>query len=587
MWLRRGLVGVREAIAVVVVGVIAAATVLTGSLGGEALARVERSVQLNWRPVYDLIVIPSGADVTRRVGGESVLQANFMASLPNGITMKQWRRIRDLPGVDVAAPVANVGYFSRNQNYYTVEDLSTGIYSVDRWVWWDSGVDRRLAGHTRTDPIPGHVDDCAEDQPFVIQDKQGNIAKESTLEDLVTGFDVGLPRAVEHPATWHCLGLDPGGVFTVFGIDPVQEDRLVGLDEAMTDGKPLQRGLAIVPANYGVERGGQVSPVNDIPMLMADEEWLRSTFRVQYSRWNTDPYELGDFLDQATTADCARRVYRKELFAISHGFEQLPARCIDRRLQARLASAPKKQVLTVDLPAPAGRSLVAARYRDGRWRTKASPGIEVGRYWVAPASDQDYESTPDAPAGDWVGGVRAVPTGSYGPEPTYRQQLPVRRNLFLRYDEVGTYDPDQVADQFSQESQWLPEGTYQVPRAVARFDAAGNPVDPVQLRPTGNPLGYLVQPPQALTTLRAARQLLGKAPISSIRVRLSGVARAGEESWQRIEERGTSDTGDHGAAGAGDGRVVPDQGAGGAARYHRGGAAYGSGGVAPAQRGSL
>ena len=533
---RRWRVGLREAVALVVVALIAAATVLTGSLGGEALARVERTVQDQWRPVYDLVVVPAGTDVVRDVGGEQVIQANFMASLPNGISLDQWRTIKDLPGVDVAAPVANLGYFSRNQNYYTFDGFRPGIYSVERTVSWDNGLDVRQAGHAETNPIPDRTRGCTEQPPFVVGDQRGDIFKEVILETLVTGFPVGLPRFGEHPVQWRCQGLDPGGVFTVFGIDPREEDRLVGIGDALTSGEQLDPRVGLAPVDYVIHRRGTTSRPLDMPMLFADAEWVDSTFRIEFSRWQTGPYDLGDLLERSNTEACARRQFREEKFLISRAVDRTTPKCLDRALQRRLAAAPRQVVVDTELPGAGGRTLVQGHWEDGKWQTRSVPGVEVGRYLVASASDQSYEPAEEAPDGDWVGAVRAVPTGSYGPEPTYREQLPAPTKKFLRYQQSGTYDPGHVADQFTAQSQWLPEGTYQVPQAIARFDADGDPVEPADLRPTGNALGYLVQPPQALTTLKASRQLVGKTPISAIRVRLSGVETAGEESWQRIED---------------------------------------------------
>lgn len=537
--LRSALVGVREAVAVIVVGVIAAATVLTGSLGGEAIARVERSVQSQWRPAYDLIVVPADVDLTQQVGGESVLQANFMSSLPNGITLRQWRDVKRLPGVDVAAPIANIGYFARSQNYYRIEGLTPGVYTVDRKVWWNSGIDRRLAGQSHSESQPARTDKCLEDPAVVVLDRNGGrIAREMAVERMVTGLATMLATWGEHPSEWQCRGLDPGGVFTVFGIDPVEEDRLLGLNESISGGMPLKRSAGLTDADYAILNKYGRFNVSDMPILLGDREWLDSDMRIRFSRWRTGPYELGDFAERATTTRCARRFYDANPLSYSYGVATDTSRCIDRQLQRVLASAPREHELTVDLPSPGGRSLVVGHYRNGEWRLKPVPGIEAARSWVASPSRQQYEAAgSDAPEGDWVGALRAVPSGSYGPEPTYREQVPSRRRPFLRYQQVGTYDPAVMAERFTDQSQWLPEGTYQVPRALARFDADGNQIaEPAQLRPTANPLGYLVQPPQALTTLKVARELVGRAPISAIRIRLSGVDQAGEESWQRIED---------------------------------------------------
>ena len=521
-----------------VVGLIAAGTVLTGSLGGEALAQVERSVQDQWRPVYDLIVVPDGLDLAEEVGGERVLQANFMSTLPNGITLRQWRDIKGLPGVDVAAPIANIGYFSRSQSNYRIDGLRPGVYSVDRRVWWNSGVDRRLVGHTHSAAVPRRSNKCREDPPLVIGAERGNVAEQATIESSVTGYTVsGTGRWTEHPAIWQCLGLDPGGVFTVAGIDPVEEQRLLGLDEAVIEGQALGRGLGLVAAPFDVRTPQGDFDVQDLPLLLGDSEWLDSDFQLQFSRWGTGPYELGNFAARATTTRCARRDYRDRYLSYNFAGRSGPPRCIDRDLQQVLAALPRGDALTLDLPSPGGRALVEATYRDGKWTRKEPRGLDAGQFWVARPSRQSYEQAADrAPQGEWLGALRAEPTGSYGPEPTYRNQVPAPEGPFLRYNRIGVYDAAKVAAAFDEQSKWLPEATYQVPRAVARYDAEGKSRPPGKLRPTGNPLGYLVQPPQALTTLNAAQELLGEAPISAIRVRLDGVELAGGESWQRIED---------------------------------------------------
>jgi hypothetical protein len=71
---------------------------------------------------------------------------------------------------------------------------------------------------------------------------------------------------------------------------------------------------------------------------------------------------------------------------------------------------------------------------------------------------------------------------------------------------------------------------------VLRYDALGHPVTPTTLLPTTNPAGMLIQPPLALTTLRAATQLTGNDHlISVIRVRVSGVTTSNDASWKRVE----------------------------------------------------
>ncbi|MGW6210461.1 hypothetical protein [Streptomyces sp. NPDC055109] len=67
------------------------------------------TVAKNARSAYDVLVRP--ADAQTEVERSSGLVApNFLSGTFGGITMDQYRRIRGLAGIDVAAPVANIGY---------------------------------------------------------------------------------------------------------------------------------------------------------------------------------------------------------------------------------------------------------------------------------------------------------------------------------------------------------------------------------------------------------------------------------------------------------------------------------------------
>ena len=38
------------------------------------------------------------------------MRENYLSGIYGGITIDQWRRIERIPGIEVAAPIANVGY---------------------------------------------------------------------------------------------------------------------------------------------------------------------------------------------------------------------------------------------------------------------------------------------------------------------------------------------------------------------------------------------------------------------------------------------------------------------------------------------
>lgn len=101
---------------------------------------------------------------------------------------------------------------------------------------------------------------------------------------------------------------------------------------------------------------------------------------------------------------------------------------------------------------------------------------------------------------------------------------------------MGKFAGDNLAAQFSNPLNWLPENTYTSPPAILHYDAQGHPIAPTTLLPTTNPAGFLLQPPLALTTLDVAARLRGNNVISAIRIRVSGVDSANPASWKRIQQ---------------------------------------------------
>src|SRR6201992_2935272 len=83
-------------------------TVLTAASRTSQL-RTTGTVSAHFRAAYDILVRPRGAQspLEARTG---TVQPNFLSGLYGGITMADYRQIQRLPGVDVAAPVAMVGY---------------------------------------------------------------------------------------------------------------------------------------------------------------------------------------------------------------------------------------------------------------------------------------------------------------------------------------------------------------------------------------------------------------------------------------------------------------------------------------------
>jgi len=80
---------------------------LTGT-SATASVRVREKLTATYRPAYDILVRPPGSFTSfeRQAG---LVRANYLAGLYGGITLRQFEAIRSVPGVSVAAPIANIG----------------------------------------------------------------------------------------------------------------------------------------------------------------------------------------------------------------------------------------------------------------------------------------------------------------------------------------------------------------------------------------------------------------------------------------------------------------------------------------------
>src|ERR1700733_10203838 len=83
-------------------------TVLTAA-SRTAQLRTTGTVSAHFVPAYDILVRPKGARTALETRTGTV-QPSFLSGIYGGITMGQYRQIQQIPGVQVAAPIAMVGY---------------------------------------------------------------------------------------------------------------------------------------------------------------------------------------------------------------------------------------------------------------------------------------------------------------------------------------------------------------------------------------------------------------------------------------------------------------------------------------------
>lgn len=294
-------------------------------------------------------------------------------------------------------------------------------------------------------------------------------------------------------------------------VDPVQEARLVGLDESVLQGRYLR------PDDEPQPRGGD-DPRTDVPVLISSTPQLDE--------------QLSSVVEQVGEVPQVSEVSFPEL-------------------RRKLGGLPGERVASFH------------RSADGAYEQLDAdePDVFVDFNRIVRSGQPTYQ---DAGGGS----LRPVPTevdlddvwareslaGTGGNAPVFGTDAAFRpldgrtEVSRLRGDGgwpvakvLGTFDPTRLTE-FSSLSE-VPLETYQPASAVGADPASRSLLGGEALAPNSNPGGYLATPPQLLTTFASLPELvvggdpLRDAPISAVRIRVADVA-AGldEQSQQRLQQ---------------------------------------------------
>jgi putative ABC transport system permease protein len=495
---------IRELISRRVATAMASLGVVTAVLGFVLLAATARTtnavltgdVARAWRGPYQLLVRPANAR-TELEERDGLIRPNYFSGLVGGITAEQYRSIRDLPDVDVAAPVALVGFVEWPASWTldlrdAVPAGTSGVFRLSFSALGESGLSTYPLG----------------DQ-FLIAAPNGQLQITPTGTTLRIGESVigctqqvrclvgttlapPVPQAVT-PATTLAFSLP----IVVAGVDPDAEAALAGLSACVSSGRYL------LESDVPLQVTSTVGPQTAIPILVSTTSFIDESVRVTIARavdpapllQGTLPQQLRDWenIDQ-------RNVSADELY---------------RRFVGALGTGPFYNVSPLWSPSEVNYETTAtSRLR----AVTVTSDLSVFRNPLLPAN---ADATPIEARDIWFRRLTARPQ-------VQRQELP---NAWLR---VGQYDPgclpsfDQLAggggiDAYSLPGVRLPNGEL--------------------LGPTRAMSGYVNSPPLILTTLEGAKWLSdprrfsgasGDAFISAIRVKVTGADVAGPVAYARL-----------------------------------------------------
>lgn len=500
------------------------------------------------RPAYDILVRPKGAADAIETK-DNLVRDNYLAGTFGGISIAQWQKILGIPGVSVAAPIANIGYtilqatlsipigslidsapeqlFRINLTWKAANGLSSYpggddyVYytPTSRFVW----VPALDGGSLVEQVVPG-------------QAKPLNLCPEFPTP---TGLNAGAGLALfcfsaasptVNTATYYSLEIGPSGVlqfsFPVMlsAIDPIQEAKLVGLPQT------------IVAGHYLTETEGLTPPTTDLdglPVIASSRTFLDESLTASVQQLVIPPgVDAAEQLADGTTVENFLRglqpsgLVREQSVSAQSGYAAL-LRELQRPSVNELFNNAIQNYWTTS----------GVQYKDSAGVLTPSEASNPVTVWNA--GDDEFEYQVLAPPGNADTQFEKLSinqgNGAYN--------FSTKQSGYVAPKIVGEFDPDKLPG-FNPLSQ-VPLETYYPPVVTGADAASRRALKNEPLGPTMNLGGYVAQPPMLLTTITAMDQMLSQgcyieankevpsctrysptdvaAPISAIRVRVANI----------------------------------------------------------------
>lgn len=480
--------------------VISAGLSLMFNLTDSSQGTIEQTLQKKWTSAYDIVVRPKGSVMSTE--DNNLLEPNYLNGINGGISFEQYEKIKKIEGVNTAAPIAIMGYANIGISIPDQIKIpkAPGVYRLSNSHYGNGGFSKEIIS--------------------------------SSSIYLSNMDDVPLPENVRiadaRNSDWS--NIQPFTYSLIVGIDPEAEAKLVGLDNSILP----QKNLRFFNSQDIAKKNSESSNEFNIPVMINPK-----SFNQGYSEFKLERVELPlssdkekeltyQRLSKSTKKQPLDEEKRKIVQDIKVSSSQVESAFFDsltgkksKQLKGAIANSYAQLVAqTGTLSYSSQKSPFPSRWNDA-YEVQSAP--VVFKNSVLPSS-----IVPKS-------GFREIT--SYEIKANAKDESSFKAmNPILKFNVVGLYNPNEInvsKDPLSE----LPMETYRPSSANLVLDAEGKPINPVRpIVTTGNPVGFLTNSPNVLTTLESVRTVLGNQSISSIRLKVEGASSVSEDSEKRLQQ---------------------------------------------------
>lgn len=440
------------------------AILLVGTLSTSVTLFIEDDLQTYWRTTYDILIRPphTQSPIERKYG---LIEANYLSQVKGGISFEQYQTIATLPDIDVAAPVALLTYIQEDLSFAArfPNPDADGMYLHESILTLGDGINAQEELST--------IYYYLGPPPSIQEDVPGIYVNQPIYSH---GYPVSLLLAA---------------------IDPVQEAKLINLDQAIEKGNYLT-GDEPVFSDMFSGPSGNTPRVSNVPILI-----------------NATPYVSFTLLNRLSQILLPTGVSTFEDVLNNGGVDYLTTLPTETIIEQKVDS-----------------NEAFSKLVDNYWNPGSSGGLVQYhnlRSSSLPVSRQYQEVAPPFAYDGQVLGIV--------PPPLPEGDAAMSGTVF-NLKAYGVFNIEKIPP--PPDVNRVPLEIYYPPVVTLRYDEQGQPVTSQPLQPTLEPRSYVLSPPLMLTTLEAARAISGNDCthcISAIRVRVAGIDEFTPAAQRKIE----------------------------------------------------
>lgn len=439
------------------------------------------ALEEKWQASYDIVVRPQGEEsITEK---NNSMDPNYLSGLSGGISFEELDSIKNIEGVDIAAPISVLGY--------TMIGSPMGEFNLKQ-----NGIYRMTNKFIQNDGIRDYIMDV---------NTYHAIGIDTSLDSFETAKRYDL--SVENQEV-----LELSGIFTILlaAIDPQEEARLVGLDQSVLENNN-SRYFHAEDSFESYMHEGIGAQVTRLPILLSTDSSVDYEFSFNLEKLDVSldsDEEINVLLEEIEKNDGSEYLDTLSSTPIN-SFEFNSKQAYNILIESLLTNDSGEYLVLNEKASPLNYEKVPSPFPD-RWSSAFKVDVPMH------TSDVTNDILP-----------------IYREVKLYHEDMSKLPRIEPKY--IGVYDPSKLNISIDPITK-VPMETYRTPTATYVLDKNENPVNPPKtVKATTNPFGYIMQSPTMLTTIEASKEFLGERPISAIRIKVKGSENFGDDSQQKLE----------------------------------------------------